>query len=120
MAADTVLLTHVRRAAAKPPRRELAHRALEDITLHRQLRVLLVQGLRDGGELELTTPITNEFNLPPPAVRSVRSGTGRLRKCRWPDPAARIPATCGRGQRRRADRALWVRAVPETGDHGAR
>ncbi len=83
-------------AAAKPPRRELAHRALEDITLHRQLRVLLVQGLRDGGELELTTPITNEFNPPPPAVRSVRSGTGLLRKCRWPDPAARIPATCCR------------------------
>jgi hypothetical protein len=56
LAADTVLLTHVRRAAAKPPRRELAHRALMDITLRRQLRVLLVQGLRDGGELELTTP----------------------------------------------------------------
>ena len=56
MAADTVLLTQVRRAAAKPPRPELALRALEDITLHCPLRVLLVHGLRDGGELELTTP----------------------------------------------------------------
>jgi len=53
-------------------------------------------GLRDGGELELTTPITNEFNPPPPAVRSGRSGTGLRRKCLYPDPAARTPATCGR------------------------
>ncbi len=64
------------------------------VLLAHQLR--LVHGLRDGGELELTTPITNEFNPPPPAVRFVRSGTGLRRKCLYPDPAARTPATCGR------------------------
>jgi len=52
------------------------------VLLAHQLR--LVHGLRDGGELELTTPITNEFNPPPPGgpVCPVRH---------WPAPQVPVP-----------------------------